>query len=211
MGTRQIRMQNHRPWVVFRLILWASLPFLIAHSYADNLEVIPVTAETAPGSRPTSFHQATNAQPTHPPLPGYTADCFGENSGETYGFYNGTLAPQKPYLAYIDFGPDFADWTLREVFVGYQQYRAATPVEYKVSYHWSETTELGGMVGEPPEFGLFCLNGRELLDPKKGPQWVATWEGEMALPARYLLIELHEPVYEAGAGQAEVVFVGTKK
>jgi hypothetical protein len=117
----------------------------------------------------------------------------------------------EQYIGYIDFGEDFDSWVLKEVMVGYQPHRSEVPLEYDISYYWSETTEMGGMINESPNFGLFCLNGRELIDPKMGAQWIITWEGEVPLPARYLLIEANEPIDERFAGQAEVVFLGVKK
>lgn len=164
----------------------------------DASIVLPVTGGQANGGGFNTFDRAFNAQPTSVPTVGVTTEDAGTNYQLDYGNYR---------AGFVDFGSDFADIELTDVFVLLKRFANGT--NGQAIYFWSNDLDstFEAIEGDEvaPNFDVFNTQGADTSSSR----WIQAWSGSEAPAHRYLIVGFEGATQDHSNGLGEIAFVGT--
>ena len=153
----------------------AALLAPVPRAEAAPIVITPDGTGTASGSLFANIAGMFDAQPASIPVVGNTTDAEGN------GY---TINNDAARRGYIDFGADYADITLQNVYILIKQFGTSDNPTSQ-TYYWSSDTNAAFEAGDvlAPNLNLFT-NSAATSDK----QWTLVWSGSEAVQQRYLIV-----------------------
>ncbi len=197
-------------------LLAPTLIFTLMTAAQAAVVITPESAGGVPGSgfqNPAPFF---DAQPATPPTAGTTTDSFG-SAGAFY------LTDGRAF--YFDFGPNFANLSITEAFLGLKQFGSDPSLMAEANFYWSPTLTSSDLTYQPITQGHIAATGTgagatsgvggffNIFDytadtPNKS--WQSVWTGDVTPSARYFIGSIVDATGGATGNRVEeIVFTGT--